>query len=169
MGATMRERGFPCTVSPIRAVLVFAAIVLCGALGFASGASAANGRQIAITVIAATAQDGATVPDSSSPETNPPDEPEPQPDETPDETEPQPDETPDEPEPQPDETPDETDPQPDPPDADDDNLVAEVIAIVGFTLLVGVAGWWMASRRDIDDDSPPRPTPDEGVAGRDLI
>jgi hypothetical protein len=51
----------------------------------------------------------------------------------------------------------------------DDNLVVAVIAVIGFGVLVAVAGWWMVRRRDIDDGSPPRPNPGEGPPHQDLI
>lgn len=51
----------------------------------------------------------------------------------------------------------------------DDNLVVAVIAVIGFGVLVAVAGWWMVRRRDIDDGSPPRPNPGEGPPNQDLI
>jgi hypothetical protein len=53
--------------------------------------------------------------------------------------------------------------------ASDDTTVA-IIAVVGFAALIGLAGWWMVRRNDIDDAQHPRPpTLDEPLPGQDLL
>lgn len=57
-------------------------------------------------------------------------------------------------------------------DESGDDAVVATIAVVGFTLLLFVAAWWMVRLRSVDDeDYPPRPRiePDGPLPGQDLI
>lgn len=56
------------------------------------------------------------------------------------------------------------------PDEDTAVTVATVVSLFAFALVLVVAGWWMVSRRDSDDEPHPRqPGVDEPLPGQDLV
>ena len=61
---------------------------------------------------------------------------------------------------------------PAPDDVEDDgiDIGAAVLGVLGFTVLIGIAAWWMVRLGNLDDAPHPRPPPlDAPSPGQDLL